>query len=182
MDTSPRSRSKLTYAEYERIPDDGQRHEIVDGEHHVNPAPGTYHQTVSRRIQFQLYEQIELTGLGQVFDAPVDLQLSDFDIVQPDLVVVLEKKRAIITPTRIEGVPDLVVEILSPSSARTDRTLKKELYRRSGVSEYWVVAPEDHVVEQYLLVGDRYELAGRSSAEIVCRSIPQARVHLGRVW
>ncbi len=182
MDTSPRSRSKLTYAEYERIPDDGQRHEIVDGEHHVNPAPGTYHQTVSRRIQFQLYEQIELTGLGQVFNAPVDLQLSDFDIVQPDLVVVLEEKRSIITPTRIEGVPDLVVEILSPSSARTDRTLKKELYRRSRILEYWVVAPEEHVIEQYSLVGDRYELAGRPSAEIVCRSIPEVRVDLVRVW
>ena len=182
METSPRSRSKLTYAEYERIPDDGKRHEIIDGEHHVNPAPGTCHQTVSRRIKFQLYEQIELTGLGQVFDAPSDLQLSDFDIVQPDLVVVLEPKRAIITASRIEGVPDLIVEILSPSSTQVDRFLKKELYRRSCILEYWVVAPEEPVVEQYVLAGDRYELAGRQSAEIVSRSIPAARVDLGRVW
>jgi Uma2 family endonuclease len=182
METSPRSRTKLTYAEYERIPEDGKRHEVLDGEHHVNPAPGTYHQTVSRRIQFQLYEQIELTGRGQVFDAPIDLQLSDFDIVQPDLLVVLEEKREIITPSRIQGVPDLVVEILSPSSTQTDRTLKKELYRRSAILEYWVVDPEEHVVEQYVIAREHYELAGTHSSEIVSRHLADVRVDLVKVW
>ena len=83
-------RGKLGYQEYACFPADGQRHEVVDGEHIVNPAPDTYHQTLSRRIQFQLYTQIELPGRGVVFDATTDLQLSHFDIVQPDLIVVLQ--------------------------------------------------------------------------------------------
>lgn len=182
MENTSRSTSKLTYAEYKCFPDDGRRHEVIDGEHLVNPAPSTYHQTLSRRIQFQLYAQIEQTGLGQVFDAPVDLQLSESDIVQPDLVVVLEARRRIITPTKIKGTPDLVVEIVSESSAATDRTLKKELYQRSGIPEYWVVDPEDHVVEQYVLERGRYELAGKRGEEVVSRSIPGVRVDLAQVW
>ncbi len=182
METSPRSRSKLTYAEYERLPDDGQRHEVIDGEHHVNPAPGTYHQLLSSRLLVQLFDRVERAGRGLIFHAPVDLQLSESDIVQPDLVVVLEENRRIVTPTKIEGVPDLVVEILSASSARTDRNLKKELYHRSGIPEYWVVDPEEHCIEQYLMAEARYELASVHTAEIVSRHIPVVRVDLGRVW
>ena len=73
----------MGYPEYARFPDDGRRHEVIDGEHVVNPAPDMYHQLLSRRIQFQLYAQIELRGLGEVIDAPADLQLSDWDIVYP---------------------------------------------------------------------------------------------------
>ncbi len=94
---------KLGYREYVCFPEDGRRHEIIDGEHVVNPAPDIYHQTLSRRIQFQLYTQIELRGLGQVFNAPTDLQLSDSDIVQPDLIIVLSRVRNIITPKKIKG-------------------------------------------------------------------------------
>src|SRR5262245_10741234 len=116
---------KLGYAHYVCFPDDGRRHEIIDGAHFVNPAPSTYHQTVSKRLQFQLYSQIERAGLGEVFNVPIDVQLSEHDIVQPDLVVVLKAKKTIITPTKIKGVPDLIVEIISVSSADNDRTLKK---------------------------------------------------------
>src|SRR5690606_8328074 len=98
---------KLGYAQYVKFPDDGQRHEIIEGMHTVNPAPSTYHQAVSRRIQFQLYSAIELRGFGEVIDAPVDVQLSPHDIVQPDLVVVLVQNR-IITPTKVKGLPDLI--------------------------------------------------------------------------
>ena len=100
---------KLTYDDYLLFPSDGMRHEIIHGRHYMNPAPNPRHQTVSRHIQFQLYQQIELTDAGQVFDAPIDLQLSDTDVVQPDIVVVL-KSNLIITPTRLKGVPDLVIE------------------------------------------------------------------------
>jgi Uma2 family endonuclease len=105
MPSETRLKGKLGYREYVCFPADGRRHEVIDGEHVVNPAPNTYHQTLSRRIQFQLYTQIELRGLGAVFDAPTDLQLSDVDIVQPDLIVILNRKRTIITPTKIKGVP-----------------------------------------------------------------------------
>jgi Uma2 family endonuclease len=89
-------KGRLGYPEYACFPEDGRRHEVIDGEHIVNPAPDMYHQRLSRRIQFQLYTQIELRGLGEVLNAPADLQLSEWDIVQPDLMVVLNHKRAII--------------------------------------------------------------------------------------
>ncbi|RLS82734.1 MAG: Uma2 family endonuclease, partial [Planctomycetota bacterium] len=110
-------RAKLGYREYCSFPDDGWRHEIIDGDHVMTPAPSTSHQTVSKRLQHQLYMQVELAGLGLVFNPPVDVQLTEHDIVQPDLVVVLKDRTRMITPTKINGVPDLVVEILSPSTA-----------------------------------------------------------------
>jgi len=110
---------RLGYREYCSFPVDGLRHEIIDGSHFMTPAPSTRHQTVSKRLQYQIYTRVELAGLGVVFTAPVDVQLSDHDIVQPDLVVVLAEHSERITPTKLNGPPDLIVEILSPSTARS---------------------------------------------------------------
>jgi len=173
--------AKLGYREYCCFPDDGRRHEIIDGDHYVNPAPSTYHQTVSRRLQHQLYTQIELTGRGVVYDAPCDVQLTDHDIVQPDLVVVLTSRMQMITPTKIKGVPDLIVEILSPSTASNDATLKKQLYERVGVAEYWIVDPDNHTVEQLVLADGRYER--RPAADAIPLSILEGvAVRLADVW
>ena len=84
MATFVNSQTKLTYEDYELLPEDGKIHEIIDGEHFMIPVPDTNHTTLSRRIQFQLYEQIEEKELGVVFDASTDVQLSQIDIVQPD--------------------------------------------------------------------------------------------------
>ena len=173
--------AKLGYREYCCFPDDGRRHEIIDGDHYVNPAPSTYHQTVSRRLQHQLYTQIELTGRGVVYNAPVDVQLTDHDIVQPDLIVVLTSRMQMITPTKIKGVPDLIVEILSPSTASNDATLKKQLYERVGVAEYWIVDPDNHTVEQLVLADGRYER--RPAADAIPLSILEGvAVRLADVW
>jgi Uma2 family endonuclease len=173
--------AKLGYREYCCFPDDGRRHEIIDGDHYVNPAPSTYHQTVSRRLQHQLYTQIELTCRGVVYNAPVDVQLTDHDIVQPDLVVVLTARMQMITPTKIKGVPDLIVEILSPSTASNDATLKKQLYERVGVAEYWIVDPDNHTVEQLALTDGRY--ARRPDTGSIPLSIVEGvAVRLADVW
>lgn len=182
MSAETRSTGKLGYSEYARIPDDGRRHEVIDGEHVVNPAPNLYHQRLSRRIQYQLYQQIELTGRGEVFNAPADLQLSPWDIVQPDLILVLSRNRAILTPIKIEGAPDLVVEILSGSSEHNDRVRKKELYRKSAISEYWVVDPEAHVVEQFILRDGTYQLLGQQADAVTLQVIEGVRVDLREVW
>jgi Uma2 family endonuclease len=174
-------RAKLGYAEYCCYPDDGRRHEIIDGDHYVNPAPSTYHQTVSRRLQHQLYTQIELQGRGVVYNAPVDVQLTDHDIVQPDLVVVLAARTRMITPTKIKGVPDLVVEILSPSTASNDLALKRQLYERTGVAEYWIADPDNHTLTQLVLVDGRY--ADRPTGDEVRLSVLEGvTVRLAEVW
>lgn len=175
------SKTKWDYASYATIPDDGRRHEIIDGEHFVNPAPSLYHQTISRRIQFQLYSVIELAELGVVFDAPVDLQLSDHDIVQPDLVVISKAKRHIMTPTKIKGVPDLVVEILSPSNRGHDTQRKRQLYQACQIPEYWIVDPEEHHVLQLRLVDGVYqEQIEQTSIQVSFP--PHATVDLSKVW
>ena len=171
MATDTTQTRKLTYADYVKIPSDGRRHEIIDGEHYINgqrhdlvgeesllnPAPSTYHQTVSGRLFFQLFQQIELRDLGSVFHAPCDVQLTEHKIVQPDIVVVVKRRQAIITPTKIKGIPDLVVEILSPSSEENDCILKRAMYQAAGVPEYWIVDPFEHAVEQLVLRDGRYQ-------------------------
>jgi len=176
--------SKLTYQDYVKFPDDGQRHEIINGEHFVNPAPGTYHQDLSRHIQFQLYAAIELTGLGRVYDAPCDVQLTESDIVQPDIIVVLQAKIRKITPTKIKCVPDLLIEILSPSTRTYDNTDKKQLYEREKVPEYWIVDPQEHSVTRWLLdESDRYSASTIETESITYRGIPDGVVvDLTRVW
>jgi Uma2 family endonuclease len=182
MTTESHSRTKLTYADYRLFPADGRRHEIIDGDHYVNPAPGTYHQLVSGRLYVQLSNAIASPGLGEVYPTPIDVQLSEHDVVQPDLVVVLEARRTIVTPTKIKGAPDLVVEILSPSTAETDRTQKLHLYERAGVPEYWIVDPEEHVVEQYVLREGAYALAGSQDRDLVWLGLPDVRIDLTTVW
>jgi Uma2 family endonuclease len=184
-DTSPSTsahspRAKLGYREYCGFPDDGRRHEIIDGEHSMTPAPSTTHQTVSKRLQYQLYTQVELAGLGLVFDAPVDVQLTDHDIVQPDLVVVLKDRTRMITHAKIVGAPDLIVEILSPSTTVIDTSLKKQVYERTGVGEYWVADPENLRLEQYRLVEGVYRLV--PPTDPLTTFAGGLRVRLADVW
>ena len=176
------STGKLGYEHYVCFPDDGRRHELIDGDHYVNPAPATYHQRVSRKIHFQLFEQIELQGLGEVYNAPTDLQVTPHDVVQPDLIVVLNERRTIITPTKIKGVPHLVVEILSDSTAENDRVLKKDLYERVGIPEYWIVDPKEHRVDQFALADGHYAHRGSHKDQVHAATIADVIVDLGRVW
>jgi len=172
---------KWTYKEYAAIPEDGLRHEIIDGEHFVNPSPSTQHQHVSKRLQYQIYTKIELAGLGVMFNAPMDVQLSENDIVQPDLVVILNENVRKITPTKIKVAPNLVVEILSPSTSGNDQTIKKDLYERSGVTEYWVVDPFEQQVGQWILQDGKYVLAPKA---VILRLtiVENVEIDLDKVW
>ena len=170
-----------TYEDYTKLPEDGLRHEIIHGEHFVNPSPSTQHQHVSKRLQYQLYTKIELAGLGLLYDAPIDVQLSEFDIVQPDIVIILNENVHKITPTKIKVAPHLVVEILSPSTAGNDRTIKKDLYERSGVSEYWIVDPYEQQVEQWILRDGKYVL--EAQAKVIRLSfVSDVEVDFDSVW
>jgi Uma2 family endonuclease len=187
-DTSPStpvrpSRAKLGYREYCCFPDDGSRHEIIDGDHVMTPAPSTTHQTVSKRLQHQLYTQIEMSNHGLVFNAPVDVQLTEYDIVQPDLVVVLKvpvDRTRMITHTKINGVPDFIVEILSPSTAAIDTALKKQLYERTGVAEYWIADPDNQRLERYRLIDGCYRLEPQADPATALSG--SLRVRLADIW
>jgi Uma2 family endonuclease len=176
------AKGKLGYEHYVCFPNDGRRHEVIDGDHYVNPAPNTNHQRFSGRIYFQLFDQIEESDRGEVFAAPTDVQLTDHDIVQPDLIIVMRERRLIITPIKIKGTPDLIVEILSPSTEQNDCVLKKELYERVGVPEYWIASPDEHSVDQFVLREGKYELAGVHTASITVATIENVRVDLTKVW
>ncbi len=176
-----RSELRLGYADYVHFPDDGCRHEIVDGDHYVNPAPGTIHQTIAKRLQYQLYTQVELADRGVVFFAPVDVQLGEYDIVQPDLVVVLKDSRADVTVAKINGSPDLLIEILSDSTANYDRRRKRLAYERSGVTEYWIVDPTLRLVEQLVLQDGRYVTRPHGD-ELRLAILPDVAVSLPEIW
>ena len=181
MSVTKKPALKLGYADYVLYPDDGKRHEIVDGDHYVNPTPSTYHQTVSKRLQHHLYTQVELAGLGLIFAAPVDVQLSDHDIVQPDLVVLVKDSKARVTLAKIIGPPDLLIEILSPSTVENDRHLKRRVYERSGTSEYWIVDPALPSVTQLVLRDGVYEEASHGD-ELRPVILPGVVIPLPEIW
>jgi Uma2 family endonuclease len=159
--TVERAQVQWNYDDLRLMPDDGQRYEVIDGDLLVTPAPTTTHQTLSKRIQFVLMQQIELRGLGQVFYAPVDLIFSRTRTVQPDLLVVRTERTSFITERGIEIAPDLIVEILSPSTEQTDRERKAKLYASEGVREYWIVDAAQRSIEIYALGASGYTLIGK---------------------
>jgi len=151
---------RWTYADYAALPDDGNRYEIIAGVLYTTPAPGAGHQSVSARLVTFLVTHVEFAGLGRVFAAPVDVELAPDTVVQPDIVVILSANLDRITPSRIIGAPDLVVEILSPGTAGYDRREKQDAYARAGVGEYWIVDPGAQTVELLTLDQGGYRSHG----------------------
>jgi Uma2 family endonuclease len=149
-----------TYGDYAAIPADGLWYEIIDGVLYMAPAPGTGHQSAALRFARYLMQHIEDPGNGRVFVAPVDVELAPGTVVQPDVVVVLSANAGIITPSRIVGAPDLVVEVASPGTAGYDRREKQDAYARAGVREYWIADPNAHSVELLRLDGASYKSLG----------------------
>ena len=137
-----------TWEDVLRMPDDGNRYEFIGGRLYVTPAPVTRHQRISKRLQAALMRILEDAGRGEVFYAPFLVEIPGTgDRVQPDLLFVSDERREIIGEKQVLGAPDLVVEILSPSTAHRDRGIKLDLYARSGVRQYWIVDPGEDVVD-----------------------------------
>jgi Uma2 family endonuclease len=176
---------RWTYADYAALPDDGNRYEIIAGVLYMTPAPGTGHQSVSARLVTFLVTHVEFAGLGRVFAAPVDVELAPDTVVQPDIVVILSANLDRITPSRIIGAPDLVVEILSPGTAGYDRREKQDAYARAGVGEYWIVDPGAQTVELLTLDQGGYRSHGvfrgqaRLPSSVVTLPVPIERFFQG---
>ena len=172
---------KLTYEEYALLPDDRNRHEIIDGDHYVSPAPLIYHQDLAARLYEILRAAFVTTGRGRVLFAPVDVELTVTDIVQPDLIVVLAEHGSIVTRSRIIGAPDLLVEIVSPSNRRHDTVLKLDLYRRAGVGEYWIVDPEARRMTVYARSPDGLTEHDAGGGRVTS-PLAGGPVEIGRIW
>jgi len=140
------SHIKFTYEDYCLMPED-RRCELIGGEFFMVPSPSVIHQRVAANLESILRQFVIEKGCGEVLYAPLDVVLSPQDVVQPDIMFISRERSYIVTDINIQGAPDLVVEILSPSTAERDRTIKKKLYARHGVRELWLVNAGAQVVE-----------------------------------
>ena len=154
-----RMRIKFTYEDYKHTPED-KRYELIDGELILAAAPRRAHQRTDMRLGNRLYSFVEEHDLGEVYSAPFDVVLTDTDVVQPDLLFVSKERLHIINDDNIRGAPDLIVEILSPSTAGRDRTTKRTLYARHGVKEYWLVDTDARNITVMFLGEQGYEIMG----------------------
>lgn len=155
----------VTFAEYRALPDDGPRYELIRGELIEMPAPKATHQRVAFRLAIALQEHVEARGLGEVFIAPFDVRLSGYSGVQPDILFIRAENIARVGEDYVDGPPDLIVEVLSPSNRRVDLVRKRMLYADYGVPEYWTVDPNLGAITINVLDGDHYiERAVRAGA------------------
>jgi len=178
---------KLTYDDFVLFPDDGKRHELIDGEHYVTPSPNLKHQKVSGALHLLIAGWLEDHPVGQIFYAPFDVVFSRYDVVEPDLLYVSNTRTpTVLTRANVQGAPDLVIEIGSPSTRQRDETIKRHLYERSGVLEYWVVDPDIDVVRIYRRTGERFDRAielSREAGELLTTPLlPGLEMPLARIF
>jgi Uma2 family endonuclease len=178
---------KLTYDDYLRFPDDGKRHELIDGEHYVTPSPNLRHQHISGRLYLLIASWLETHPIGSVFYAPLDVIFSDVDVVEPDLLYASHRRaRGIMTGDYVTGAPELVIEIGSRSTRRRDETIKRRLYERTGVTEYWVVDPQREVIQCYRRTRGKFRrpivLSRAAGDSLRTRLLPGLDVPLARVF
>jgi len=155
---------KLTYEDYLRFPEDGNRHEILDGEHYVTAAPYPRHQVVVAELMGWIVPFVRHRRLGRFLPAPVDVLLDRHDIVQPDLLFISNASMKILTEKNVQGAPDLVIEVLSDSTRKRDEGIKLERYELLGVQEYWVVDPKRNEARIYRRSGERLQQVAELTA------------------
>jgi len=174
----------LNYDDYLNLPDDGNRYEILEGVLYVTPSPNTRHQRISRNLGFLLFAFVKKHDLGEFFYAPLDVIFSHINIAQPDLIFVSREREDILTEKNVRGAPDLVVEILSSSTAERDRFLKAQLYARYDVDYYWVLNPEAEIMEEYRREGQIFQLVERYQGRVKVQPafFPGLTLDLGEVW
>ena len=152
---------RLTYQDYVNLPEsDDKRYELIDGELYLVPSPTPAHQTSLQNLFKKLDDFVQSGRLGRVFVAPLDVVLSNEDVLQPDILYISSRRENIITEINIQGAPDLVVEILSPGTADRDRTIKRARYFVHGVQEYWMVDPQAKTIEVLTAGQDDFETVG----------------------
>jgi len=161
---------RVSYADLERAPEDGRRYELYDGEVLVVPSPHVRHQDAAANV-FELLHSYARRHGGKALIAPIDIVFSEFDVLQPDVAFFCDPRRHLLRQDEaIRAAPDLVVEVLSPSTERSDRGRKMQVYARFGVPEYWIVDPYAKTVEVHQLSESRFRLEQRAEEGDTVRS------------
>ena len=157
---------KKTYTceDYEKLPE-GAPYQLIEGDLIMTPSPMPYHQELSRELGFRLLTFVKENDAGHVYYAPLDVCFSETDVYQPDIIFIQKERHEIIGKTKIEGTPDMVIEILSPSTAYYDLRKKFRTYEKSGVQEYWIVDPELKRIEVYENENHRYRIFSEAEEE-----------------
>jgi Uma2 family endonuclease len=152
---------RLTFEDWLKFPEDGQRYEIIDGELFVSPSPSVKHQRIVRSLLVLLDRFLRAGSLGEVLPAPIGVKLAEDTVPQPDLLVVLDENQQRVGTQAVHGLPDVVVEVLSPGTAARDLGVKRDRYELAGIPEYWIVDSESELVEVLALESGKYTLWGR---------------------
>jgi Uma2 family endonuclease len=175
---------KLTYDAYRALPETGPKYQLVDGELLMSPAPTYWHQEVSARLFWEMRRYVEQEELGKVLYSPLDVILSDEDVFQPDIVFVSTARRGIIVTEGIRGVPDLCVEVLSPSTRDLDLKTKRLIYARHGVPELWIVDPDANTFRVFRLREDPHRAAAllRAKDTLTTRLLPGFTMKLDKLF
>ena len=182
-----RSGVKLTYDDFVLFPDDGKRHELIDGEHYVTPSPNIRHQRISGNLHLLIGTWLDEHPIGQLFYAPLDVVFSNVDVVEPDLLYMSNQRAAqVMTSLHVKGVPELVIEIGSPGTRKRDETIKRRLYERFGVTDYWVVDPDLDLIRIYRRNGGHFDRAvelSRERGDVLTTPLLQGlELPLGRIF
>lgn len=178
---------KYTYEDLQTFPEgDGYRYEIIDGDLLVTPSPMSRHQMVLGNLYWWVRSYLEENPIGKVLFAPADVVFSQINVVEPDLLFLSNARLERLTKRNVQGAPDLVVEVLSESTRRTDEIRKRKLYERFDVLEYWIVDPEVETVKVYRKSGERFERAAELSNEtadvLTTPLLPGLTLPLARVF
>lgn len=177
---------KYTYQDYLELSEEpGYRYEILAGELIKEPGPIIVHQRVSRELEFILLVYFRQSDpRGEIFNAPLDLTLGDYTVVQPDILYISGAQREIIQETRIDGSPLLAVEIISESSRRKDRLQKRQIYQEAGIQHFWLVDPHEKTLECLALRDSAYILAtaGMDNEIVTHPNFPDLSIPLGELW
>jgi len=178
---------KLTYDDLANVSDESKRYEILDGDLAVTPSPATRHQRVSGNLGSLLHAHVREHGLGWIYWVPTDVILDVHTVVVPDILFVSTARAAIVQPHAVVGPPDLLVEILSPSTAHRDKGVKAKLYARFGVEHFWLVDPAECVLETFHAAPgtpDAYVTSGRHAGNALVRTdpFPDLTIQLAKIW
>ena len=174
----------ITVEDYKVLPETGPNYQLIDGTLYMSPSPTRFHQHLSRNLEFIIFQWIKAGGGGEVYNAPLDVYLDDVNVFQPDLIYVSAGNLDLLTDAGIEGGPDLVVEILSPSTEKLDLGPKKKIFASHGVKEFWAIDPKTRSVEIYDLAAnvDAPAMTLAETDQLESSILPGLKINLKEVF